>query len=141
MTRRLARRLTRDWPGVTATAISRLFRCGTPVLVVVCAAGLLPWLLVLVPVVPIWLHFSLSTRDARRLARIVRRPDRAMSLDELAAERELLQFDAKFQSAEADRKAALLALARERLSAEADAPRSSWRRQARTLAERTGLRA
>ncbi len=64
-----------------------------------------------------------------------------MSLDELTAERELLQFDAKFQSAEAERKAALLTLARERMSAETNAPATRWRQRARTLAARAGLRA
>jgi hypothetical protein len=114
-------RIVRDWWGPTAVALSRLFRFGTPALAALCAVGVAPWWLVLVPVIPVWISFITSTHDAHRRARIIRRPRRPIILDEAAIERRFLMANAALVTATAKRRAALVELARARALGDAQA--------------------
>jgi hypothetical protein len=68
-----------------------------------------------VPVLPVWSSFMTTTHRGHERGRIVRRPNRKMSLDEAAVERRYLYADASLQQAVADRTEALHALAAARV--------------------------
>lgn len=120
--------------------LSRFFRFGTPVLVVLCAAGQVSWWLVLVPVVPVWCSFVTSTYDAHRRARIIRYPRRPMTLDEAASERRFLLADVATAAAEKERVGALYALAAARDDGDANAEVSNWRKRGRLFVKRASRR-
>lgn len=94
--------------------LSRLFRFGTPVLVILCATRLVAWWIVLLPVFPVWWSFVTSAQAAHRRARIIRRPRRRVSLDEAASEVRFGSATAALDAAVLDRAAALSALAEAR---------------------------
>lgn len=100
--------------------LSGWFRYGTPVLLVLCFAGLAPWWAVLIPVVPVWWSFMATTHRAHVQARVIRRPARDVSLAEAAAERRYLSADAILLQAGEDRAEAI----RELASARAEATRA-----------------
>jgi|GEM_PF-6207899 len=133
---RVASRVARKWRGVLVTALSRLFRFGTPALVVLCSTGQVPWWLILGPVLPVWCSFVTTTHDAHRRARIIRRPRRALSLGEAASERRVRFADAALNNATAERSAALYELAKARAKGDVEAQVPSWRQRGRTLVER-----
>lgn len=93
-------------------ALSRFFRFGTPLLVLLTALGVTPWWLVLLPVIPVWCSFWVGTQQARENRRTIRRPNhRDVGIEEATAERRFLYADATLQEAESRRADALQALA------------------------------
>ena len=136
----LRRRVSRNWRGVMVTALSRLFRYGTPALVAPAAIGQVSWWFVLVPVVPVWCSFITSMREAQRRARIIRRPNRPMRLDEAAAERRFLVADAEATTAAKARIAALCELAVARADGDARTDATNSRQRSRPFVERTRRR-
>jgi hypothetical protein len=94
-----------------ASALSRFFRLGTPLAATLCAAGYVEWWLVLVPVIPVWWSFATGTRKAHERARIIRHPQREMSLAEAAAERRYRDANTALLDAAVDRNTAIRELA------------------------------
>lgn len=111
---RWANRVAPLSPGWKSAGLSRLFRFGTPPVAVLCAVGLAPWWVILIPVFPIWFSSVTTVHEANERARIIRRPTRCMSLDEAATERKFLFADAKATEAIAERIEALRELAEAR---------------------------
>ncbi len=91
--------------------LSRFFRIGTPVLVVLVGFGYVPWWAILVPVLPVWCSFLAGVRDAHRVAGIIRRPRRGVSWEEHEAEQRFRRADAELVEADALRSEALADLA------------------------------
>ena len=114
-----------------AVLLSVLFRWGMPVLVVLAFLRFFPWWLVLVPVIPVWWSFIASVGEARKRARIIKRPNRGMSLEESAAEQQFLRADAVLIEADAGRAGAF-----EELAAARNA--GVVRQRRRTQVERSG---
>lgn len=94
--------------------LSRFFRLGTPVLVILCTFGDVPWWLILTPVMPVWWSMVTTTHDAHRRAMIIRRPSRSMGLEEASAERKFHRIDSALVQAEINRAEALAELAHAR---------------------------
>lgn len=93
-------------------ALSRFFRFGVPVLVLLTVLGVSPWWLVVLPVIPVWCSFWFAIQRARGNRRIIQRPNcRGMGLEEAAAERRFLYAAARLQEAASQRSDALQALA------------------------------
>ncbi len=115
--------------GAISVVLSRLFRFGTPLLVALCAVGLVPWWLIVVPVAPVWFSFVTSVHGAYERARLVRRPRRSMTLAESGAERKFRFADAKAKEADAERIDAFRELIRARITGEQEA--ASVRKRAR----------
>jgi hypothetical protein len=135
--RELRASVAREWRGIVAVGLSRLFRYGTAALVVLAAFSVVSWWLALIPVVPVWCSFVMGTHEAYGRARIIQRPKRPMSLDEAASERRFLLARASWEAATADRKAALGELARARTQGEAQAQARRQRERARALVDRS----
>ncbi len=127
-------RLVPRRPGWTFAVLSRCFRFGLPLLVVLSALGIVPWWLVLIPVSPVWFSFVTSLHDANERARMIRRPRRRMSLDESVAERKFLFADTRATEAAAERIGALQELTRARTVGEKEA--ASLRKRSRACGAR-----
>lgn len=124
--------------GPTATALSRFFRFGTPALVALCAAGVIPWWLALVPVFPVWFSFVASIHAAHVRVRIIREPRRAMGLDEAASERRFLFANAALDTATQERAAALSELAVARSKGDVAVASTTLCQRGRLLVRRVG---
>jgi hypothetical protein len=88
-------------------------------------------------VIPVWWSFNTGIGEARARARIIRRPNRGMSLEESAVEQRFLRADTVLIEADAACASALeeLAAARDVGAAKAAPPR--WLRRRRTQVERS----
>lgn len=100
-----------------AQLLSYVFMVGAPAMIAAGIVGLAPWWLIAVPLLPVWWSFISGTIAAHNRRRMIRRPTRALTLDEQAAELSYKAADAAFLSARDVRAEALCDLARERLLA------------------------
>ncbi len=104
-------------PGM-ARPLSRFFRYGTPIFVLLCLLRLIPWWLIVLPVLPLWWSMVTTTHEAHQRARIIRRPNRSMTLEEAALERRFLIANAAMLRACDERDKALTNLAESRAAAQ-----------------------
>jgi hypothetical protein len=114
------------WRSLRVDVLSRLFRYGTPVLVILSATGHVQWWIVLVPIFPVWFSFVTTAHAAHKRARIIRRPRRQVGLDEAATEVRFRSANTALDAAAAERTTALRALAEARAEGDREARKRSW---------------
>lgn len=128
MTNSTTRKQLRLYPpgmnGSSAHILLSGFVFGTPVIVLLTFAEVTPWWLILFPVAAIWWSCAEGRFYARRRGRIVRRPGRAVGLEESAAEQRLARAEVAAVRADEVRREALIDLVAARRQAR-DASRIS----------------